>query len=217
MLSSGDEEGGEVQSTNPDALASIKRMEEIHAGRAARGELEATLPPATQQRAAQLPIWPEPVRGAPNTLLRSAFFAGIHSKKRRELGSRISPDRPKQGVTIAAQEGSRITYAGDQLNQYDADVFFEALHRARGNPLPTECIFTGYDFLKSIGRAVGKLNYQDLNDSLTRLRDGRVEIEWKINGRRYKFVGGLINNFIREENSKLFKVAFAKETPRPIP
>ncbi len=50
-----------------------------------------------------------------------------------------------------------------------------------------------------------------LPDSLIRLRDGRVEIEWKINGRRYKFVGGLINNFIREENSKLFKVTFAKE------
>lgn len=197
-------------SDEDEAIASIKRMEKIYAERAARGELEPALP-AVAEPAAQLPFWPEPVRRAPNTLLRSAFFAGIHSKKRRELGFRIHPDEPKQGVTIAAQEGSRITYAGDQLNQYDADVFFEALHRARGNPLPTECIFTGYDFLKAIGRTVGKREYQDLENSLRRLRFGEVQIEWKINGRKYKFVGGLINNFVREENSKLFKVTFAKE------
>ena len=158
----------------------------------------------------QLPFWPEPVRGAPNTLLRSAFFAAIHSK-RRELGERINPDEPKQGVIIAAQDGIRISYAGDQLNQYDADVFFEALHRARRHTLGTEGFFTGYDFLKAIGRAVGKLNYQDLNNSLRRLRDGRVEIAWKINSRKYKFEGGLISKHVREQNSRLYKVTFAEE------
>src|SRR6516164_315819 len=132
----------------------------------------------------QLPLWPEPVRGAPNTLLRSAFFAAIHSK-RRELGERINPDETKQGVIIAAQDGIRISYAGDQLNQYDADVFFEALHRARHYPLETECIFTGYNFLKAIRRQDGPREYEDLNNSLRRLREGTVELEWKINGCHY--------------------------------
>src|SRR5262249_17249130 len=36
----------------------------------------------------QLPLWPEPVRGAPNTLLRSAFFAAIHSKGAKKSVSR---------------------------------------------------------------------------------------------------------------------------------
>jgi hypothetical protein len=44
---------------------------------------------------AQLAIWPDHVRGALNALLRSALFAGIHSKKRKYVtgdgGNRISP------------------------------------------------------------------------------------------------------------------------------
>jgi hypothetical protein len=159
----------------------------------------------------QLPLWPDPVRRAPNVLLRSAFFAAIQSSKRKELGERIQPNRPKEGVIIAAQKGDTIKYAGDQLNQYDGDVFFEALHRARGNPLPTECIFTGYNFLKAIGRRVGKREYEDLDDSLRRLSDGTVDIEWRINGRHYIFTGHLISSYLREKNSKLYKVTFAKE------
>jgi hypothetical protein len=193
------------------ALASIRRMQQIHVERAAGGEIETALPAAIAQRAEQLPFWPEPVRGAPNPLLRSAFFAAIHSKKRRKLGTQTNPDEEPDGDIIASQQGVLIRYAGKQLNQYDADVFFEGLHRARHHPLETECFFTGYGFLKAIGRAVGKREYQDLHNSLRRLRDGRIEIEWKINGRHYKFEGGLIASHVREENSKLYKVTFAKE------
>jgi hypothetical protein len=159
----------------------------------------------------QLPFWADPVRGVPNALLRSAFFAAIHSKKRRQLGIQKRPEKPPEGIIIAAQKGDVIKFAGTQLNQYDADVFFEALHRARLHPLGTECAFRGYDFLKNIRRQHGNHEYEDLDDSLTRLRDGRVEIYSKINGSRCKFVGGLISTYKREDNSKLYKVTFAKE------
>jgi len=166
--------------------------------------------PATAQ-IIQLPLWPEPVRGAPNTLLRSAFFAAIHSKKRQKLGIQTTPEAEPEGIIIAAQNGDTIKYAGTQLNQYDADVFFEALHRARYHPLETECFFRGYDFLKAIGRSDSKLNYQDLHQSLDRLRRCNVQIEWKIKGRHYEFNGGLIAYYEREKNSKLYKVTFAKK------
>jgi hypothetical protein len=167
--------------------------------------------PPPEQRAEQLPSWPEPVRGGPNALLRSALFAGIHSKKRTELGTRPRPDEPRKGVTVAAQDGITITFAGDQLNQYDADVFFETLHRARLHPLETECLFRGYDFLKAIGRSNAQPNYDDLHNSLTRLRNGNLVVEWKINGRHYEFNGSLISHYVREKNTKLYKVTFAKE------
>jgi hypothetical protein len=165
----------------------------------------------TPAKIIQLPLWPEPVRGAPNTLLRSAFFAAIHSKKRQKLGIQTSPEKEPQGIIIAAQNGDTIKYAGTQLNQYDADVFFEALHRARHHPLETECFFRGYDFLKAIGRTNAKLNYEDLDDSLRRLSNGTVDLEWKINGRHYIFTGHLISYYARETTSKLYKVSFAKQ------
>jgi hypothetical protein len=43
-----------------------------------------------------------------------------------KISVRIKPGSPKKAVAmITAQEGDLISYAGDQLNQYDADVFLK--------------------------------------------------------------------------------------------
>ena len=144
-------------------------------------------------------------------LLRSAFFAGIHSKKRRILGTRLRPEKEAEGVLIAAQDGYTLKYAGTQLNQYDADVFFEALHRARREHHGAECKFTGASFLKAIGRTRNDLNYDDLDDSLRRLKAGIVDIHWTARGKPYVFTGNLIETVTRETDSKLYKLTFHKE------
>jgi TrfA protein len=200
----------ELEESNPEAAASIQRMLEL----GARRPPEQDEPANTSSKIIQftLPGWPDAKRGAPNTLLRSALFAAIHSKKRRRLGIQPKPHKEPEGILIAAQDGIHIKYAGTQLNQYDADVFFEALHRARGHALPTECIFTGYNFLKAIGRSNAPGNYEDLDESLRRLRDGRVEIDWKApSGKKWHYEGGLIAGFKREETTKLYKVTFTRD------
>ena len=166
---------------------------------------------ALQRSPSQLPIWPEAVRGGPNAILRSALFAGIQSKKRLVLGTQTRPDIMPEGVPIASQDGIKITFAGTQFNQYDADVFFETLHRARRQKLEAACEFQGADFLASIGRSASKLCYEDLAQSLERLRRGSVHLEWTVNGRRYLFSGGLVAYFVRETTTKMYKVTFAKE------
>ena len=159
----------------------------------------------------QLPMWPDAVRGGPNVLLRSAFFAGIKSGKRQTLGTQLSPDREPEGVEIASQDGQTIRYAGTQLNQYDADVFFEVLHRSRRSPLGTEAFFTGASFLSSIGRSRNNLNYEDLDNSLRRLKRGTVDVSWRINGKPYTFTGSLIDTVTRETDSKLYRVTLSPE------
>jgi TrfA protein len=196
----------QIAHTDPELGKILQSFGDKIAARAENEPAETKLP----AKIIQLPFWPDPVRGGPNPVLRSALFAAIHSKKRQRLGTQTSPDKEPKGITIAAQDGIIIKYAGTQLNQYDADVFFEALHRARLHPLETECLFTGYSFLKAIGRTPNNLNYEDLDNSLTRLRDGRVEIHYKMNGCARKFVGGLISFYEREDNTKLYKVSFAK-------
>ncbi len=166
---------------------------------------------ALQRSPSQLPIWPEAVRGGPNAILRSALFAGIQSKKRLVLGTQIRPDIMPEGVPIASQDGVEITFAGTQFNQYDADVFFEILHRARRQKLETVCEFQGADFLNSIGRSASKLCYEDLAQSLERLRRGSILLKWTANGRPYVFSGGLIAYFIRETTTKMYQVVLAKQ------
>ena len=159
----------------------------------------------------QLPMWPDAVRGGPNVLLRSAFFAGIKSGKRLTLGIQTSPDREPEGVEIAAQDGVSIKYAGTQLNQYDADVFFEVLHLSRRSPLGTDALFTGASFLASIGRSRNNLNYEDLDNSLRRLKRGVVDVSWSIGPKRYVYCGSLIASYTRETESKIYRITLSPE------
>jgi len=153
-------------------------------------------------------MWPNEVRGGPNPLLRSAFFAAVASKHRKIFEDRSSAAREPEGITIAAQDGVSIKYTGTQLNQYDADVFFEVLHRSRRSPLGTDAFFTGSEFLASIGRVRNNLNYEDLDTSLRRLKRGTVDVAWRGAGQRQMaYTGSLIAEYERETTSKLYKVS----------
>jgi TrfA protein len=164
-----------------------------------------------RQMSLYLPKWPDAFRGGPNVLLRSALFAGIHSSKRQFIGIQTSPEKEPEGVTIASQDGQSIKYAGTQLNQYDADVFFELMHRSRREALGNAVFFTGADFLASIGRTRNDLNYEDLDDSLRRLNRGTLDVFWQVGAKRYTFVGSLVGNYIREDESKLYRVSLSPE------
>ena len=94
------------------------------------------------QISVQLPLWPEPVRTAPNSFLRSALFAAIQGKGRRYMKKEL----------LAAQKGVSVHFTGMQLDQSDLDVWEQAIHIARNHPLGNVCHFRGNAFLKSIGR-----------------------------------------------------------------
>lgn len=163
---------------------------------------------STYQLQQMLPIWPDEVRGGPNPLLRSAFFAAVASKHRKIFEDRTNVAKEPEGVIIAAQDGVVIKYTGTQLNQYDADVFFEIMHRSRRSPLGTDAFFTGSEFLESIGRVRNNLNYEDLETSLRRLKRGIVDVAWRTpNNRPMAYTGSLVAEVERETESKLYKVS----------
>ena len=140
----------------------------------------------------QLPLWPEPKRGAPNAVLRGALFAAVHKDRqymrRKEL--------------IAAQDGITIRYTGEQLDQADLDVWEQVLHLARTQALGTECYFTAHGFLKALGRSTGKMNHEWLQTALERLTGAVVLISA---GRRTYF-GTLIEGGARDEDTGRYVV-----------
>ena len=155
-----------------------------------------------QQRAAQeqrgpakviqLPLWPEPKRGAPNAVLRGALFAAVQGKGRRYMREEL----------IAAQQGVEIRYTGAQLDQADLDVWEQTLHLARTQALGSECHFTAHGFLKALGRSTGKQNHKWLKSSLVRLAGAVVEITA---GRRTYF-GTLVEGGVRDEDTGRYVV-----------
>ena len=145
----------------------------------------------------QLPLWPEPKRGAPNAVLRGALFAAVHKDRqymhRQEL--------------ITAQDGITIRYTGEQLDQADLDVWEQTLHLARTQALGTECYFTAHGFLKALGRSTGKRDHEWLKSVFSRLSATDVQISHK--GRTY--FGSLIERGIRDEDTGRYVVEINPE------
>ena len=135
----------------------------------------------------QLPLWPEPKRGAPNAVLRGALFPAIQGK------GRVAMLRKE---LVAAQRGITIRYTGWQLDQSDLDVWEQALHLARTQALGTRCHFTEKGFLKDLGRQTGKSDREWLRSAFARLAATAVELS---DGRRT--YGGSLMEFYRDEDT----------------
>lgn len=141
----------------------------------------------------QLPLWPEPMRGVPNGILRSALFGAVKRGKRRYL----------EREPVTALEGVDLIYTGPRLDQADLDVWEGALHLARLIPLGDRIEFTEKGFLKLIGRGgegggnIGKSDREWLKKTLARLKANAVEIKQG----PYAYGGSLVDEYFRDENS----------------
>lgn len=115
---------------------------------------------------AQLTLWPDPVRGVPNAVLRSALFGAIKRGKRAF----------QQRVKKASYKGVTVIHTGPQLDQADLDVWEQCLHLARTSELGTRIQFTAGGFLKAIKRATGKSQHEWLKSAFARLSSSVVEV-----------------------------------------
>lgn len=140
----------------------------------------------------QLPLWPESVRGVPNSVLRSALF-GVVRRGRRAYQERAEK---------AAPQGIRVLHTGPTLDQGDLDVWEQCLHLAREQALGDRVEFTAHSFLKAIGRGTGRSQHEWLKKALVRLAASVVEIEDGPRG----YWGPLIHGGARDEDSGRYVV-----------
>jgi HAMP domain-containing protein len=133
----------------------------------------------------QFPLWPEVRRGTPNSFIRSALFAAIHSKDRDYL----------EEAVLASQKGVTVKFTGKQLNQEDLDVWEALVHLARKHPLGYECSFTAYGILKALGLPTGGTQHKKLHSAIIRLAACAVQISHE--GKTY--FGSLVESGIKDE------------------
>ena len=184
--------------THEENLALIKargKKNELEVGPVV---LPAGLMVPASQPAALLPVWPELVRGVPNSVLRSALFGAIKRGKRAF----------QQRVKKASVEGVTVIHTGPQLDQADLDVWEECLHLARTGQLGTRIDFTAGGFLKAIERGTGKSQHEWLKSAFARLSSSVVEVA---DGKRAYFgpmlIGGArddeTGHYVIEMNPKI--------------
>lgn len=136
----------------------------------------------------QLPSWPEPMRGVPNGVLRSALFGAIKKGPRRYM----------EGEQIASLDGIEIRYTGQRLDQGDLDVWESLLHIARLQAMGEQCRFTAYAMLKLMGKTDTGPNREALHKRITRLRANAVDIKQG----RHSYIGGLVDEAYKDEETQ---------------
>lgn len=142
---------------------------------------------------AKLPLWPEPMRGVPNGILRSALFGAVKRGKRRYI----------EREAVAAVDGVDLIYTGPRLDQADIDVWEGALHLARLIPLGDRIEFTEKGFLKLIGRGgengenIGKSDREWLKKTLARLKANAIEVKQG----PYSYGGSLVDEYFRDDST----------------
>lgn len=149
---------------------------ELHPGPAAEPALKI-----------QIPIWPEAVRGVPNSMLRCAIFGAVRRGKRAFM----------QRVPLAAVDGVTVLFTGPRLDQSDLDVWEQCMHLARTGGLGTRIQFAAHGFLKAIGRSTGKSQHEWLRNVFARLASSVVEIK---DGKKAYF-GPMIHHGTRDDES----------------
>ncbi len=136
---------------------------------------------------ATLPLFSHMDSAMPNHLARSSLFSPIKAGERQI----------HEKTMLASRGDSSIYYTGHQLDMADNDVFLQALRVARGQQLGNNIYFNRAQFLRDIGRSVGKSQYEWLQDSFYRLTSGTVLVHTK----RYKAALHLIDGYALDEKT----------------
>lgn len=144
-------------------------------------------PAAEPAKNVQITIWPEAVRGVPNSILRCALFGAVRRGKRAYM----------QGVPLAAVDGVTVLFTGPRLDQSDLDVWEQCMHLARTGGLGTRIQFAAHGFLKTIGKNTSGANHEWLRNAFRRLASSVVEIK---DGKKAYF-GPMIHHGTRDDEN----------------
>lgn len=165
----------------PEAAALIRRMQQAAEIRAAK-DAAAPRQPA---KIVQFPLpFPEDSPPVSNVIARSALFAAVKSKDRRVMKDEV----------VASQEGIRISFSGEQFNQDDHDTFMQLVKLASGRPLGETVIVPANAILRTLGRATGKSQHEQLRSDFKRLFEGSVVIKTK----DFEYFGHLIDDALQD-------------------
>lgn len=140
--------------------------------------------------------WLDEERVGPSVVFRSSLFGMVERGKRRFLNNE----------RLASWSGTSVHFKGEQLDQYDLDVWLQALHLARKQNLNAEngLRFSARGFLRSIGRKYSGDAAQTLFESFTRMRACAVTVR----SGSMDYMGGFVDSCARDHETGEYVLRF---------
>lgn len=177
-----------------DTIPPMKKVQQITEEAAKRLAEAAAI--AEQHEVKQLPLWADWERAMPTAISRSALFAPIaRGRRKRHIDA-----------VIDSRKDVHLTYTGEQFDMSDADVFMQILEFAKRHPLGSRFSVRRAQVLDAINRTyqstndagkvrksvIGKNDYEWLDASMKRLKEGSLAFSFPNTGKR-KARGGVLN------------------------
>lgn len=116
-----------------------------------------------------LPGMEEFMRAMPNPVARSSLFAPIARGRRKFHNETLLVSRSDVGMS----------YTGEQLDEADADIALQLVYEAQKAPLGAPVTINRAAFLRAMGRATGKTQYEWLHRRFKALTVATLFIEAK--------------------------------------
>lgn len=162
------------------------------------GAAKKAVPKAPAPKQLSLELWPDAVRGVPNSVLRGALF-----------GVSVARTTHKKRTLIAALDNYEIRFKGETFNQTDLDTLQGMLHLARPHPLGTRVEFSVHSFLKELGRGTSGKEHDLFKEQIMRLVTGGIEITSLKD--KQTFMGTLVHKAFRDEETGRYVVIFDED------
>lgn len=128
----------------------------------------------------------------PNSFARSALF-GVQARGQSDY---------LEQVELESWKNVQMRYTGPQLDQHDLDVWLQCLRLIDTTELGKAVEFTAHGFIKEMGKAIGRRQYEVLDRRLTRLKATAVDVQIGEEG----YVGSLIERYYRHEGTGRFVI-----------
>ncbi|MDD5272406.1 MAG: plasmid replication initiator TrfA [Methylovulum sp.] len=176
-----------------DKAGTLKRVYRLTAFRAVKAkkdlpEQQADKPKKSKGEVIQLALkFPERTRPTSNMTIRSALFAAIQGEDRQLFND----------VILSSQDGIKVIFSGEQLNQDDHDVFMQLVAMAIHKPLGEELEISARAILDELGRGKGGREHERLKEEIHRLVKATINI--KCNG--INFIGHLVDSAVQDEKT----------------
>ncbi len=137
----------------------------------------------------QIALWDDALRTWPTAFARSALFRVAGKGERKTLNGEI-----------AAGDGIRIKYRGEELRTDDEEVLMLLLHRLRGRDWkkPEDLVveITRHEMLRELDRHSDGRYYAELTASLDRMSTGGLVVSYRgANGKLYRMTQTVIRKW----------------------